>query len=133
MRGQTPAIECEVAGEPLLFTFDTGASGTDFSVRYYERFRQLASSWRTRTVESGGAGGTVRRTMFVQPQVELMVGGADVTLRDVTIFSTNMNAGIDVLFGNLGQDFVEGFDSFTLDFSTMTFRFGVATAPPSAR
>jgi len=71
--------------------------------------------------------------MFVQPQVELMVGGADVTLRDVTIFSTNMNAGIDVLFGNLGQDFVEGFDSFTLDFSTMTFRFGVATAPPSAR
>jgi len=56
-----------------------------------------------------------------------------VTLRDVTIFSTTMNAGIDVLFGNLGQDFVEGFDSFTLDFSTMTFRFGVATAPPSAR
>ena len=133
MRGQTPAIECEVAGEPLLFTFDTGASGTDFSVRYYERFRQLASSWRTRTVESGGAGGTVRRQMFVQPQVELMVGGADVSLRDVTIFSTNMNAGIDVLFGNLGQDFVEGFDSFTLDFSTMTFRLGVATAPPSGR
>ena len=28
MRGLTPAIECEVGGRPLLFTFDTGASST---------------------------------------------------------------------------------------------------------
>jgi len=124
MRGLTPAVECEVAGEPLLFTFDTGASSSNFSVRYYERFRQDAKSWRTSTVESGGAGGTVRREMFVQPRVDLKVGGANVALKDVTIFSTAMNAGIDVLFGNLGQDFVDGFDSFTLDFSTMAFSFG---------
>jgi hypothetical protein len=62
--------------------------------------------------------------MFVQPRVDLKVGGANVALKDVTIFSTAMNAGIDVLFGNLGQDFVDGFDSFTLDFSTMAFSFG---------
>ena len=62
-------------------------------------------------------------------------------LKDVTIFSTAMNAGIDVLFGNLGQDFVDGFDSFTLDFSTMMFHLGAPMAeergggssdPPSA-
>ncbi len=35
-----------------------------------------------------------------------------------------MNAGIDVLFGNLGQDFVDGFESFSLNFSTMTFSAG---------
>ena len=133
MRGQTPAVECEVAGERLLFTFDTGASSSTFSVRYYERFRQRAKSWRTRTVESGGAGGTVKREMFVQPHVDMKVGGAGVALKDVTIFPTLMDAGIDVLFGNLGLDFVEGFDSFTLDFSTMTFRLGAPTAPHSAR
>jgi len=133
MRGQTPALECEVDGERLLFTFDTGASSTNFSVRYYERFRQGARSWQTRTVQNGGGGGTVRREMFVQPQVDMHVGGAAVTLRDVTIFSTRMNAGIDVLFGNLGQDFVDGFDGFTLDFSTMTFRFGAPVAPRSDR
>jgi len=42
----------------------------------------------------------------------------------VTIFSTRMNAGIDVLFGNIGQDLVAGFDSFTLDFVSMTFGLG---------
>ena len=52
MRGLTPAVECEVEGRPLLFTFDTGASSTDLSVRYYELFRAQASSWKTQIVES---------------------------------------------------------------------------------
>jgi predicted aspartyl protease len=133
VRGLAPAIECDVDGEPLLFTFDTGASSTNFSVRYYERFRERATSWRTRTVENGGAGGNVRREMFVQPAVELKVAGTPVTLSDVSIFSTRMNAGIDVLFGNLGQDFVSGFESFTLDFENMTFALGRPIASPATR
>ena len=32
--------------------------------------------------------------------------------------------GIDVLFGNIGQDFVANFESFTLDFVNMTFSLG---------
>ena len=32
-----------------------------------------------------------------------------------------INAGLDALFGNLGQDFVDSFKSFTLDFVNMTF------------
>jgi hypothetical protein len=35
-----------------------------------------------------------------------------------------MNAGIDVLFGNLGQDFIDSFESFSLDFSTMKVSLG---------
>ncbi len=124
MRGLTPAIECEIEGQRLLFTFDTGASSTDFSVRYYQLFRQRKGRWRTRRVESGGAGGTVRREMYIQPDVVMRVGDKTVTLRDVTIFPARMNAGIDVLFGNIGQDFVANFESFTLDFVNMTFSLG---------
>jgi len=54
-------------------------------------------------------------------------------LKDVTIFSNRMDAGIDVLFGNLGQDFVSGFESFTLDFQNMTFALGPRTATASPR
>jgi hypothetical protein len=59
------------------------------------------------------------------------VGDKIVTLQNVSIFPTRLNAGIDVLFGNLGQDFVAGFDRFTLDFVNMTFSLGspVATRP----
>jgi hypothetical protein len=37
-----------------------------------------------------------------------------------------MNSGIDELYCNLGQDFVAGFESFTLDFTKMTFSLGTA-------
>jgi len=131
MRGLTPAIESLVDNERLLFTFDTGATSTDFSVRYYELFRGRASTWRTRTIQTGGAGGTVTRQMFVQPTVDLKVGDAVVSLTNVPIFSSRMNSGIDLLFGNLGQDFVDGFSSFTLDFPKMTFSMGPPLKPHS--
>jgi predicted aspartyl protease len=121
MRGLTPSIECDVDGQRLPFTLDTGASSSDFSVRYYERFAQSAASWTRRTIESGGAGGTVTHDVFTQPAVNLKVGAASVVLRDVNIVPTRTNAGLDLLFGNLGQDFVGGFKSFTLDFVKMTF------------
>jgi predicted aspartyl protease len=124
MRGLTPAIECDVEGRPLLLTFDTGASSTDLSVRYYELFRQQAASWKTHVVESAGAGGSIQQDTYIQPRVVMKVGTSTVTLTDVSILPVRMNAGIDVLFGNLGLDFVNSFESFSLNFSTMTFSFG---------
>jgi predicted aspartyl protease len=124
MRGLTPAIECEVDGRPLLFTFDTGASGADLSVRYYELFRTQAGSWKRQTVESAGAGGSIQQDTYVQPRVVMKVGTSTVTLNDVAVLPVRMNAAIDVLFGNLGQDFIDSFESVTLNFSTMTFSPG---------
>jgi predicted aspartyl protease len=124
MRGLTPAIECEVEGRPLLFTLDTGASSTDLSVRYYELFRGKDSSWKRQIGESVGAGGSIQQDIYIQPRVVMTVGTSTVTLSDVSILPVRMNAGIDVLFGNLGQDFVDAFESFSLNFSTMTFSSG---------
>ena len=63
----------------------------------------------------------MKRHMCVQPTVTMKVGGRTVVLHDVQIFPVRMNASIDVLFGNLGQDFVAEFESFTLDSVNMTF------------
>ena len=128
MRGLTPAIECEVEGRPLLFTFDTGASSTDLSVRYYELFRAQAGSWKTQIVESGGAGGSAKHDLYIQPRLVMKVGTSTVTLQDVSITPVRMNAGLDILFGNLGQDFVDSFESVSLNFSTMTFSLGAPRA-----
>jgi hypothetical protein len=119
-----------VEGRPLLFTFDTGASSTGMSPRYYELFRQQAGSWKTQIGESWGAGGSIQQATYIQPRVVMKVGMNTVTLTDVSILPVRMNAGIDVLFGNLGQDFVDAFESVTLNFSTMTFSPGAPRRIP---
>ena len=128
MRGLTPAIECEVEGRPLLFTFDTGASSTDLSVRYYELFHGQADSWKTQMIESAGAGGSSKHDVYVQPRLVMKVGTSTVTLQDVSIAPTRTNAALDILFGNLGQDFVDSFARVSLNFSTRTFSFGAPRA-----
>jgi hypothetical protein len=124
MRGLPPAIECEVEGRPLLFTFDTGAASTDLSVRYYELFHHQAASWKKRTFESGVAGGSIQQDAYIQSRVVMKVGTSAVTLSDVSILPVRTNADIDLLFGNLGQDFVDRFDSVSPNFSAMTFSVG---------
>jgi hypothetical protein len=124
MKLLTPVIECVVEGKNLPFSFDTGASGTDLSVRYYERFRSESGTWKKGTNKSGGAGGLVARKVYLQPQLNLGIGDKTATLKRVPIFLTTMGSGIDDLYGNLGQDVVAKFDSFTLDFSAMTFSLG---------
>jgi predicted aspartyl protease len=126
MRGLGPVIECEVEGHPLPFTFDTGASSTDLSVRYYELIRAQTGSWKTQNFESAGVGGSIRQTEYIQPHVAMKVGASTITLNDVSIFPVRMNTAIDLLFGNLGQDFVDSFESVSLNFSTMTFSVGAA-------
>jgi hypothetical protein len=58
------------------------------------------------------------------------VGTSTITLRDVSIAPVRMNAALDILFGNLGQDFVDRFESVGLDFPAMSFRLGAPRADP---
>jgi hypothetical protein len=58
----------------------------------------------------------------------MKVGTNTATLKDVSISPVRMNSAIDLLFGNLGQDFIDSFDSVSLDFAAMTFRTGAPRA-----
>lgn len=124
MQELTPVIECAVQGKNLPFTLDTGASATNLSVRYYDQFRSDSLRWKKAKSKSFGAGGIVKRSVYLQPELNLRIGNKTASLQKVLIFPSKMGAGIDNLYGNLGQDVWAKFDSFTLDFSTMTFSLG---------
>jgi len=130
MRFLMPVIQCETAGKDLPFTFDTGADGTFLSVRYYEQFRDGVSKWKEGENATAGGGGMVRRKIYLLPELNLKVGTSVATIRNVPIFPTTIGSDKDALYGNLGQDFVAGFESFTLDFVKMTFSLG---APVTAQ
>jgi hypothetical protein len=124
MKGLSPIVMCNVEGKDRPFSFDTGASGTDLFVRYYDEFRGEAKGWKKGKEKDSGAGGTIKRKIYFQPEVKLGFGDKTVVLKKVSINSTGTGTDTDELYGNLGQDVPANFVSFTLDFINMTFSLG---------
>jgi hypothetical protein len=119
-----PVIECGVEGRELPFTFDTGATGTFLTIRYFREFRAEAKGWKEGENVTAGGGGAVKRKVYLLPRFDLKVGSNVATIRNVPVSPTSIGSNEDELYGNLGQDMVAGFESFTLDFSKMTFTLG---------
>lgn len=124
MKFLQPVIECKTQGVVLPFPLDTGANETVLSIRYYEQFKNDSKNWKSAENATGGGGGTLRRKVFLVPQLDLQVGTQMATLHNVPVFPIRIGSDRDELYGNLGQDFVSGFESFTLDFTKMTFSLG---------
>src|SRR5579864_1055114 len=124
MKGLSPIVMCNVEGKDRPFSFDTGASGTDLFVRYYQEFGGEAKGWKKGKQKDSGAGGTIKRKIYFQPEVKLGFGDKTVVLKKVSINTTGTGTDTDELYGNLGQDVPANFDSFTLDFANMTFSLG---------
>jgi predicted aspartyl protease len=124
MKDLTPIIQCEVEGKELPFSFDTGASDTDLFVRYLEQFHKESRNWKKGKTMTAGAGGVVKLKIYTQPELKIGIGNKVVILKKVTIHRSNTGTDRGELYGNLGQDVVANFESFTLDFSAMTFSLG---------
>ncbi|HZY63289.1 MAG TPA: aspartyl protease family protein [Edaphobacter sp.] len=133
MRRLTPVVNLRANGVTLPFTLDTGASGTELSIRYYERFRHSNLSWKPGEEETSGAGGNIRRTIYTQPVLRLGIGSKTAILKDVSVTPKKTNSGLDELYGNIGQDMFANFESFTLDFADMRFKIGAPVLPKTPR
>jgi hypothetical protein len=121
MKGLSPIVICHVE---LPFTFDSGASGTDLYVSYYRLFRGESKNWKKAKEKEGGAGGVIKRKIYLQPELKLGIGDKTVVLKKASIYRTGTGTDTDKLYGNLAQDIPVGFSSFTLDFTNMTFSLG---------
>jgi hypothetical protein len=100
MRLLVPVIKCGVEGKKLPFTFDTGATGTFLSIRYYVQFRSEAGSWKKGGNVTAGGGGTVRRKTYLRPELDLQVGEEVATIRNVPIFPIKIGSDKESPGGN---------------------------------
>jgi hypothetical protein len=123
----TPLLMATVNGRDLLFGFDTGSSGAEFTARYFREFpREFASRKRTK-MGFGGAGGARVLPVYHLPQVELGLGGATARLASVPVLARDRGLDpLDQVFGNLGQGLLKQFQSYTIDFSAMRLSLGEA-------
>ena len=124
MNKLTPLLEATVNNTKLLFSFDTGANGTQFSERYFEKFSAEVASSRKAAQITAGAGGARRVEVYILPEVKLAIGQQTVRLKNVSVFPFAVGTNFDEGFGNLGRDVVADFASFTLDFKQMRLFFG---------
>ena len=131
MKGLTPIVVCDVEGNHLPFALDTGASNTNLFVRYFDLFRSESKAWKKGKERSSGAGGVVKRKVYIQPEVKIGIGDKTVVLKNISIYKSGTGTDTDGLFGNLGEDIPMNFDRFTLDFTNMTFSLG-QSLPPAA-
>ena len=130
MHELTPLLECSESGRTMLYSFDTGANESVFSVRYYREFPKAFRLLKKKHYGMAGAGGLKMMYAYHLPRVVLNVGKAPVVLRDVPVIAGLTGTDHDKVYGNLGRDAVAGFRSFTLDFTNMRFALGAPVKLP---
>jgi len=124
LRLLNPVLEARVEGQRLLFTVDTGASSTVLSVRFAERFRAQQGAWKSTETRNAGAGGATTMKSFLVPSTTFVLGERSFLLKDLPVQVEPQHAGIDALFGNVGQDLLQTVQSVTLDFKQMRLVMG---------
>ena len=132
LRLLNPVTEAAVEGELLPFTLDTGASGTNLSVRFFDRFQAEEPTWKKVQTKNFGAGGETTSQSYLVPSLALEVGGRTVALHNLAVTPAAQHADIDTLFGNVGEDLFQSVQSFTFDFTNMRFVMGSPLSAPNA-
>jgi hypothetical protein len=119
----TPLLQCKVEGRDVVFSFDTGANNSFFSVRYSREFASQLRGLEEKPYGMGGAGGISKMLAYYLPRASLDIGSTTATLTHVPVLP-ELGTDSDKLFGNLGRDLTDPYRSFTIDFVTMRFELG---------
>jgi predicted aspartyl protease len=115
-----PVVEAEVQGSPLLFTLDTGATASGFGRRFYRLMKAKLGLKKEEKSGSKGAGGTRPVRVYKTTDLPIVIGGQQAVLKQASITAQSLG-GLDLFFGNLGQDILGQFKSYTVDFGSMKF------------
>lgn len=125
MDGFTPLIQINYEEEELLCTFDTGADKTTFYSTFTKKYKSEFNSttFEEKEFNQMGAGGAKAVKGFEIPSFSFEIGGQEVTITDVRLFSEEIATPPETRYANIGQDVVNQFDKMILNFNTMTLIF----------
>jgi hypothetical protein len=119
MDGLTPVIAGNDGVATRLFTFDTGAANTILTERYLDDHRAELATERRSTVQV--AAHPQPLPAYYAKRVMLTIGGVAVNLQKIPVLAEPLGNGWDYYYGNLGEDVLKQFRSYTIDFRSMRF------------
>lgn len=118
MKGLTPLIYLD----HKHFTFDTGADQTMFYHRFYQAHQEeIERTYEPDTIRFGGAGGHKAFEGFTI-DYPLHVNGRRITLEGIALLKEKIKEH-ETVYGNIGQDLIQKFDTMTLNFDQMFICF----------
>jgi hypothetical protein len=119
----TTVLSIKKDKDTLSFHFDTGATSSDFYNTYFDRYKEeILKEGKAETVESGGAGGTIKVDVYIIPEVNLAIGNNQFVLRQISVRTMPTYKG-QKYYGNIGQDLIQQFDEMVLNFEDMYVDF----------
>ncbi len=121
--GSTTVISLKKDGDTLSFHFDTGATSSEFYSAYFNRYKEeILRHGKVETVQSGGAGGTIKVEVHTLPVVNLAIGNKKVVLTNIGVRTVPIYKS-QKYYGNIGQDLIQQFDEMVLNFEDMYVDF----------
>ena len=106
------------------FTFDSGATTTILYPKWFEAHKEavLSESQLEDNLKYGGAGGAIERPgYYIVWKQEL--DGKLLELKDVMVFQKPLTENEKWFWGNIGQDVIRSFHSYTINFRSMKLSF----------
>jgi hypothetical protein len=121
LEGLQPLVEVKHGGERLTMAFDTGANTTILYQPFYNRFEdQVKAKGKPIKHRLTGVGSSTMVDAFLMPTIELELGDAKVSLKNVEVLPKDKDTASRYFYGNLGQDALSGYDSWTMNFERMS-------------
>ena len=114
----TPLVVADFGHGNQLFSLDTGAVGTILSVQFLQEDHGLIATGDLIDLQLIGAGGNLTAPAYVAHDLAAKVAGQCARLKDVQVLTQSTGLP-DEFYGNVGQNALSQFSSFTLDFNSM--------------
>jgi len=116
----TPIVTADFGYGNQLFSLDTGALGTVLSAQFYKEAKASLDPAYQVSLELVGAGGSMVSPAYMLRSVAAKHGGKCATVERIEIL-TEPTGMADEFYGNIGENSLSSFTSFTLDFNAMQF------------
>jgi len=109
--------------EPRLFQLDSGSRDTIITDRYLAEHRDAFTGPPTDTARLAGSGGIRAIPAYSARNLPLAFGSTWVTLNGDHVLTESQGGEAEDYFGVIGQNLLQLFSSYTIDFRTL--RFGI--------
>lgn len=104
------------------FTFDTGANKTMLYNNFYlENKDEIDSNYPLKKISFSGANGMAEFDGYVISQT-FTIGEKEVSLENVSLLIEKIEES-ETVYGNIGQDIIQQFDTMILNFNQMFIKF----------